>query len=53
MVSALKKYPFVGEVNGGSIFHLSRSTAARSKIAQIGPEKKSGAFEPSFIAKAA
>src|SRR6266508_648492 len=53
IVSALKKKPLVGEVNGGSMFHLSRSTAARSKIAQIGPEKKSGDFEPSFMARAA
>ncbi len=53
IVSALKKWPLVGEVKGGSMFHLSRTTAARSKIAQIGPEKKSGAFEPSFMASAA
>ncbi len=39
IVSALKKKPLVGDVKGGSMFHLSRSTAARSKIAQIGPEK--------------
>jgi hypothetical protein len=35
------------------MFHPSRSSAPWSKIAQIGPEKKSGASEPSLIAVAA
>src|ERR1019366_10292096 len=52
-VSAVWSAPFLSEVNGGLMFQPSRSIVPLSKIAQLGPAKKSGDFEPSLMATAA
>src|SRR5258705_7038743 len=49
IVSALKKKPLVGDVNGGSMFHMSRLTPAPTKIAHTAPGKKAGPFQPSLL----